>query len=101
MERTTCARLAPGMDDAYAIAGKLGAANQGQVGGAPRVEHALPPGYYMNKRHWITIDLEEATGPALPAGLVEELVEDSYSLIVESLPARLRPAPPAPRGSAS
>ena len=41
----------------------------------------------MSKRHWITIDL----GTTLPRGLVGQLVEGSYELIVASLPARLRP----------
>jgi len=55
----------------------------------------VTPGYYMNKRHWITIDLADATAP-FPAGLVDELLEDSYQLVVAGLPARLRPLPPAP-----
>lgn len=55
----------------------------------------VTPGYHMNKRHWITIDLGDATAP-LPTGLVNELLEDSYQLVVAGLPARLRPIPPAP-----
>lgn len=55
----------------------------------------VTPGYYMNKRHWITVDLGDATAP-LPTGLVNELLEDSYQLVVAGLPARLRPIPPAP-----
>ncbi len=43
----------------------------------------VTPGYYMNKRHWITIELGE-------------LVEESYELVVAGLPARLRPLAPAP-----
>ncbi len=56
----------------------------------------ITPGYYMNKRHWITVDLGDATCATLPAGLVDELLEDSYQLVVAGLPARLRPIPPAP-----
>jgi predicted DNA-binding protein (MmcQ/YjbR family) len=50
---------------------------------------AITPGYYMNKRHWITVDL----GGTLPAGLVTDLVANSYELVVSSLPRKLRPAP--------
>ena len=45
------------------------------------------PGYHMNKKHWVTVQLDGT----LPAGLVEELIEDSYDLIVDKLPARDRP----------
>jgi predicted DNA-binding protein (MmcQ/YjbR family) len=50
---------------------------------------AITPGYYMNKRHWITVDL----GGALPAGLVSDLVTNSYELVASSLPGKRRPAP--------
>lgn len=43
-------------------------------------------GYYMNKRHWITVDLE----PEAPSDLVEGLVADSYDLVVSKLPKRIR-----------
>ena len=52
----------------------------------------ISPGYYMNKRHWITVDLDPDA--AVPSQLVRELVEDSYSLVISGLPARLRPVPP-------
>lgn len=56
---------------------------------ALRQAHAsITPGYYMNKQHWITVDL----GPRLPDGLVPELVRGSYDLVVASLPRRKRPA---------
>lgn len=54
---------------------------------------AVTPGYYMNKRHWVTIDMADTSGGACPVELVEELVEDSYDLVVAGLPARLRPVP--------
>lgn len=51
-------------------------------------EHAaIVPGYHLNKRHWITVDL---TGE-LPDGLVEELVVDSYHLVLDGLPRSRRP----------
>ena len=41
----------------------------------------------MNKKHWVTVQLDGS----LPEGLLEELIEDSYDLIVDKLPARDRP----------
>jgi len=48
---------------------------------------AIERGYHMSKKHWITVDLDGD----LPDGLLEELIEDSYDLIVDKLPARDRP----------
>lgn len=48
---------------------------------------AVKRGYHMNKKHWVTVQLDGS----LPTGLVEELIEDSYELIVDKLPARDRP----------
>lgn len=62
--------------------------------------HQTTPGYYMNKRHWITVDLDDALAPSLPADLLDELVDDSYSLVVASLGARLRPTAPVPAAPA-
>jgi predicted DNA-binding protein (MmcQ/YjbR family) len=39
---------------------------------------AIGPGYYMNKRHWITIEL----GGDVPDALLTDLVADSYGLVV-------------------
>ncbi len=39
-------------------------------------------GYHMNKRHWITIDLMAD----VPMDEVQELIEESYRLVFESLP---------------
>ena len=49
-----------------------------------RGEHPglIVPGWHMNKRHWNTVT---ADGD-LPDGLVRELVEDSYDLVVAGLP---------------
>ena len=43
-------------------------------------------GYYMNKRHWITIDLV----PEAPMDEVRELIEDSHRLVVLSLTKKTR-----------
>ncbi|MFF5369774.1 MmcQ/YjbR family DNA-binding protein [Streptomyces sp. NPDC013187] len=50
----------------------------------------ITPGYHMNKRHWITLH----GGDSLDRGLVEELVTDSYLLVVSKLPAAQRPVEP-------
>lgn len=44
------------------------------------------PGYYMNKRHWVTIELVKAAPPKL----LRELIEDSYQLVFASLPRRTK-----------
>ncbi len=46
----------------------------------------VTPGYYMNKKHWITINLSEA----FDAIELEELLTGSYRLVLESLPKRLQ-----------
>ncbi|MDA0566671.1 MmcQ/YjbR family DNA-binding protein [Streptomonospora sp. S1-112] len=58
---------------------------------ALRTAHAdITPGYHMNKRHWITL----SPGGSIDAALVEELVTDSYRLVVAGLPRARRPALP-------
>jgi len=49
---------------------------------------AVGPGYHLNKRHWNTVRLDGA----LPDLLVREMIEDSYDLVVASLPKTRRPA---------
>ena len=88
---------------AYKIGGKLFAAFRGPAvdavptqltlkcepdhAAALRREYAaIQPGYHLNKRHWITLEL---TGD-LPAQLAEELLEDSYDLVLNSLPRATR-----------
>ena len=44
------------------------------------------PGYYMDKRHWISVDLV----PEVPAEELEALIEDSYKLVRTSLTKKLR-----------
>jgi predicted DNA-binding protein (MmcQ/YjbR family) len=54
---------------------------------ALRAEHsAVRPGYHLNKRHWITVTLDDS----LPDALVLGLLEDSYELVVDGLPKRER-----------
>jgi predicted DNA-binding protein (MmcQ/YjbR family) len=48
------------------------------------------PGYHLNKRHWNTVYLDGA----LRDGMIRDLVEDSYDLVVDKLPKGARPSPP-------
>jgi predicted DNA-binding protein (MmcQ/YjbR family) len=58
-----------------------------EEGEALRAQYAfIREGYYMNKRHWITVDLEADTS----VELVEGLVADSYDLVLSKLPKRIR-----------
>ena len=49
---------------------------------------AVQPGYHMNKRHWNTIVLRSD----VPSALLRELIDHSYDLVVQSLPAKVRGA---------
>ncbi|HFC53891.1 MAG TPA: MmcQ/YjbR family DNA-binding protein [Gammaproteobacteria bacterium] len=42
---------------------------------------SVVPGYYMNKRHWITISLDGD----LPEPVLTSLVDTSYALVVDNL----------------
>lgn len=46
----------------------------------------IAPGYHINKRHWITVTLN----PSMSSDLIDQLIGDSYDLIVASLPVRQR-----------
>jgi predicted DNA-binding protein (MmcQ/YjbR family) len=47
---------------------------------------AIQPGYHLNKRHWNTVVLDGS----LPDSMVEDMIEDSYDLIVAKLPRATR-----------
>lgn len=54
-----------------------------------RAQHAaINPGWHLNKRHWNTVTADGS----LPARMIREMIEDSYDLVVESLPRRQRTA---------
>jgi predicted DNA-binding protein (MmcQ/YjbR family) len=55
----------------------------------------IMPGYHMNKKHWITL----RPGGGLDASLVDDLVTESYLLVVEKLARRQRPVDPATFGT--
>lgn len=56
----------------------------------------ITPGWHMNKRHWITLN----PGDALDRQIVEDLVTESYLLVVEKLPRSRRPVDPDVFGQA-
>ncbi|RKN40419.1 MmcQ/YjbR family DNA-binding protein [Streptomyces hoynatensis] len=43
---------------------------------------AIAPGWHLNKRHWNTVTLDGS----LPDPMVADLIEDSYALVVATLP---------------
>ena len=48
---------------------------------------AVTPGYHLNKRHWNTVIADGSADDKLP-----DWVDDSYDLVVASLPRRVRAA---------
>ena len=42
---------------------------------------SVTPGYYMNKKHWITISLDGE----LPLAMIKDLSDKSYELVVSNL----------------
>lgn len=50
----------------------------------------ISPGYHMNKRHWVTV----RAGAALEPQIFDDLVTESYLLVVENLPRAQRPVNP-------
>ena len=55
----------------------------------------ITPGYHMNKEHWITL----SPGGSIDRTLVEDVVTDSYLLVVEKLPKAKQPVDPSNFGS--
>ena len=49
---------------------------------------AVQPGYHMNKKHWNTVIADGSLSNAL----LKEMIDDSYDLIIESLPKKDREA---------
>ena len=64
-----------------------------------QVHAAVRPGYHLNKRHWNTVTIDGS----LAQRLIEDMIEDSYDLVVSALPAACRRAllwrPDGPEGS--
>ncbi|MET8175805.1 MmcQ/YjbR family DNA-binding protein [Streptomyces clavifer] len=57
----------------------------------------ITPGYHMNKKHWITLE----GGDGVDGELVDELVTDSYRLVVARLPKAEQPVDPRTYGSST
>jgi predicted DNA-binding protein (MmcQ/YjbR family) len=56
---------------------------------ALRGEYAdIAPGYYMNKEHWSSVDLNGA----VPDGLLKDMLRESYGIILASLPKKTQAA---------
>ena len=49
---------------------------------------AVLPGYHLNKRHWNTVTIDGS----LPEQMLEDMIEDSYDLVVSKLPRARRRA---------
>src|SRR5882672_11535577 len=47
---------------------------------------AVKPGYHMNKKHWNTVIIDGS----ISTKLIKEMIDNSYNLIVQSLPKKLR-----------
>lgn len=45
---------------------------------------AIKPGYHMNKKHWNTVIIDGS----ISTKLIKEMIDDSYDLIVQSLPKK-------------
>lgn len=56
----------------------------------------ITAGYHMNKKHWITLE----GGEGVDRKLVDELVTDSYRLVVARLPRAEQPVDPHTYGTA-
>ena len=48
--------------------------------------HSIQPGYHMNKKHWNTVTIDGSVSTAL----LKKLIDDSYNLIVQSLPKKIK-----------
>ncbi|MFD5215464.1 MmcQ/YjbR family DNA-binding protein [Microbacterium sp. NPDC058345] len=51
----------------------------------------ITPGYHMNKQHWVSVH----PGEQVPTEVLDELVVESYRLVVGGLRRDLRPVDPA------
>ena len=47
---------------------------------------SITPGYHMNKRHWITVNL----GGDVPTTMLADLTEQSYALVVSKLSKKVQ-----------
>lgn len=45
---------------------------------------SVTPGYHMNKKYWITVQLDGT----VPSKVIAQWIDDSYNLVLESLPKK-------------
>jgi predicted DNA-binding protein (MmcQ/YjbR family) len=57
----------------------------------------VKPGYHMNKKHWNTVEIEGG----IPAVELRKMIDQSYQLVVESLPKAAQPNQGRQRASRS
>ncbi len=58
-----------------------------EVGAQLREEYAaVQPGYHMNKKHWITVQMDGSIGDKL----VKSWIDASYNLVMAILPKKFR-----------
>ncbi len=46
----------------------------------------ITPGWHMSKVHWNTVMVEGS----LPPSLIKDMIDDSYNLVVQGLPKKIR-----------
>lgn len=83
----------PRPQEAKAVAGQLVIIVKAEPSDAAALREAyvdITAGYHMNKKHWITL----GPGDSINKKLVEELVTDSYRLVLDTLPRSRRPIDP-------
>ncbi|MCU6669265.1 MmcQ/YjbR family DNA-binding protein [Enterobacteriaceae bacterium H4N4] len=49
-----------------------------------QIYRSIEPGYHLNKKHWISV----YAGDDISPGLIADLVNDSWNLVVDKLPKR-------------
>ncbi len=49
--------------------------------------NSITPGYHMSKKHWNTVQLNQGD---TELSLILKLIDDSYHLVVQGLPKKLR-----------
>jgi len=47
---------------------------------------AITPGYHMNKKHWITIIMDDS----IDSSLIEIWIQNSYKLVLNNLPPKVK-----------
>lgn len=57
-----------------------------QVQALRAMHDSIIPGYHMNKEHWNTIIIDGS----LPLELIYQLIDDSYDLVVQKLPRKVK-----------